>query len=58
MKKGDGAFLLPPHDSPDVRAHAEAAAVTESGIRFWYTARKDKTSGKRAASENSILGEM
>ena len=42
LRGADGAFLLqppPPHDSPDVRAfqdrvtHAEAAAVTESGIR-------------------------
>jgi uncharacterized protein YbjT (DUF2867 family) len=42
LRGADGAFLLqppPPHDSPDVRAfqdrvtQAEAAAVTESGIR-------------------------
>jgi uncharacterized protein YbjT (DUF2867 family) len=63
LRGADGAFLLqppPPHDSPDVRAfqdrvsQAEAAAVTESGIR--HVVMLSSWGAERPAGTGPIVG--
>jgi uncharacterized protein YbjT (DUF2867 family) len=63
LRGADGAFLLqppPPHDSPDVRAfqdrvtQAEAAAVTESGIR--HVVMLSSWGAERPAGTGLIVG--